>query len=233
MSQGKAFEKLRFPNLRSKFESSASEWGKTPLEYFSQTNAPHSGDPSGLLKRSQSQTDVINADNSAITRLQASQYEIPTTFQIKNVQMETVTAQSNSIIGQRSCPIGCLQYSTSLSGGPSAKPSINPLSTFSSEESHLNFLSYVESLIKTNIKPQTRIVRKRSFSWCPLRGTQNPSGTSNTSCSETEFSENGDFQDGGETYLKDKASKTYTPGNGTSVTTQFLITNSNTPLIND
>ena len=147
--------------------------------------------------------------------------------------METVTAQSNSIIGQRSCPIGCLQYSTSLSGGPSAKPSINPLSTFSSEESHLNFLSYVESLIKTNIKPQTRIVRKRSFSWCPLRGTQNPSGTSNTSCSETEFSENGDFQDGGETYLKDKASKTYTPGNETSVTTQFLITNSNTPLIND
>ena len=34
-------------------------------------------------------------------------------------------------------------------------PSISSLATFSSEESHLNFFSYVESLIKTNTNFQT------------------------------------------------------------------------------
>ena len=134
-------------------------------------------------------------------------------------------------------------------------PPISSLTTFSSKQSHLNFFSYVESLIKMNTNFQTLRVpwrwpkqsfqvgvpptRQRSFQ---TRSFQNPLGIPNTSCSvaltETEFSESGDSKSGGETHLKDTPSETKVFSqpmfiNGLSITTQFLITNSNTPLVND
>ena len=56
--------------------------------------------------------------------------------------------------------------------------------------------------------------------------------------SETKFSESGDSKSGGETHLKHTPSETKVFSqpifiNGSSITTQFLITNSNTPLVND
>ena len=109
-------------------------------------------------------------------------------------------------------------------------PSISSLTTFSSKQSHLNFFSYVESLIKTNTNFQTRSIRKRSFQKEKLYifPKQNPLG----------ISESGGFKSGGETYLKDTPSeaKVFSQPmfiNGSSITTQFLITNSNTPLVND
>ena len=85
-------------------------------------------------------------------------------------------------------------------------PSISSLSTFSSKQSHLNFFSYVESLIKTNT----------NFPWCSVWSTQSE----------------------GETHVKDTTSETKVFSqpmllNGSSITTQFLITNSNTPLVNE
>ena len=108
-------------------------------------------------------------------------------------------------------------------------PSISSLTTFSSKQSHLNFFSYVESLIKTNTNFQTPRVPwrwpKQSFQ---TRTFQNPLG----------ISENAGFKSGGETHLKDTPSETKVFSqpmfiNGSSITTQFLITNSNTPLVND
>ena len=111
-----------------------------------------------------------------------------------------------------------------------SNPSISSLNTFSSKQSHLNFFSYVESLIKTNTNFQTRSIRKRSFQKEKLYifPKQNPLG----------ISESGGFKSGGETYLKDTPSeaKVFSQPmfiNGSSITTQFLITNSNTPLVND
>ena len=108
-------------------------------------------------------------------------------------------------------------------------PSISSLTTFSSKQSHLNFFSYVESLIKTNTNFQTPRVPwrwpKQSFQ---TRTFQNPLG----------ISENAGFKSGGETHIKDTPSETKVFSqpmfiNGSSITTQFLITNSNTPLVND
>ena len=55
---------------------------------------------------------------------------------------------------------------------------------------------------------------------------------------EPKVSESGDSKSGGETHLKDTPSETKVFSqpmfiNGSSITTQFLITNSNTPLVND
>lgn len=97
-----------------------------------------------------------------------------------------VIPHSKAKLSNLQSKFGTRAAATSVSS--EGNPSISSLTTFSSKQSHLNFFSYVESLIKTNTNFQT---------------------------SETKVFSQPIFI------------------NGSSITTQFLITNSNTPLAND
>ena len=137
---------------------------------------------------------------------------------------------SSGVIPHSEAKLSNLQskFGTSSVSSESNLP-ISSLTTFSSEESHLNFFSYVESLTKTNINFQTPRVPWR---W--------PKQSFQARTFQTYFvsSESPGFKSGGETHLKDTPSETKVFSkpifiNGPSITTQFLITNSNTPLVND